>query len=213
MQDNSDRTPQNDLNRRNAKTAGLVFCVVLVMLGLAYASAPLYSLFCRVTGFGGTTQIAVVLPDKILDRTLTIRFDTNTASNLPWDFKPEILHTDVRLGEKGLANFITVNQADKPITGTALFNVTPLKAGKYFNKIQCFCFGEQILQPGQRVNMPVLFYVDPKMNEDPLMDDVSTITLSYTFYKIDTPELDKAWEAFYNSPSPENGGAESNRNE
>lgn len=187
------------LRRKNAKTARRVFLIVAAMVGLSFASVPLYNLFCRVTGFGGTTQVSAALPDQILDRSVTIRFDANTARNLPWEFRPEVLETSVKLGAKGLTNFIAMNESKNPVTGTALYNVTPLKAGKYFHKIQCFCFNEQVLQPGERVNMPVMFYVDPKMQDDPLMDDVTTITLSYSFFKIDTPELDQAWEAFYNS--------------
>lgn len=202
---NSQQTP-DDLQSKNIRTLRMVMLVVLGMVVLAYASVPLYSMFCRVTGFGGTTQVSADLPDKILDRVITVRFDTNISSSLPWEFKPELLHTDVRVGEKGLMNFIAHNQSKETLTGTALFNVTPLKAGKYFNKIQCFCFGEQILKPGQIVNMPVVYFIDPKIADDPLMDDVTTITLSYSFYKIDTPELDKAWEEFYNSPSPSEGG-------
>jgi cytochrome c oxidase assembly protein subunit 11 len=196
-QSQDDRNSQ--LRQKNAKTARMVFLIVACMVGLSFASVPLYDLFCRVTGFGGTTQVSEALPDQILERAVTIRFDANTAQNLPWEFRPEVLQTSVKLGEKGLTNYIAMNQARAPVTGTALYNVTPLKAGKYFHKIQCFCFNEQVLQPNEKINMPVMFYVDPKMADDPLMDDVTTITLSYSFFKIDTPELDQAWEAFYNS--------------
>ena len=196
-------TKSKALKRKNTKVFSTILLVVFGMVGLSYASVPLYNLFCKVTGFGGTTQVSEQLPDHIVNRTITIQFDTNTAQNLPWDFRPERRKASVKLGERVFANFVAVNKSGHPVTGTALYNVTPLKAGKYFNKIQCFCFNEQVLQPSERVNMPVIFYVDPKMNEDPLMDDVTNITLSYTFFKIDTPELDKAWEAFYNSDAPD----------
>jgi cytochrome c oxidase assembly protein subunit 11 len=205
------QTPSQDqdtLRQRNRKTARMVFLLVAGMAGLSFAAVPLYSLFCRITGFSGTTQVSEQLPDKVLEREVIIRFDANTAHNLPWDFKPEVPTTTLKIGAKGITNFIAVNRSKNPVSGTALYNVTPLKAGKYFHKIQCFCFGEQQLNPNEKVNMPVVFFVDPAINDDPLMDDVSTITLSYSFFKIDTPELDQAWEAFYNS-QPEGAPAPS----
>lgn len=188
-----------ELIRKNKRTGLTVLAVLCFMVGLSFASVPLYSLFCRVTGWGGTTQVAAELPpsDEIIDRDITIRFDSNTARDLPWDFKPEVLSITVKLGERGLTNFIARNNAEMPIGGTAIYNVTPLKAGKYFQKIQCFCFDSQILNPDERVNMPVLFYVDPKMNEDPNMDDVKTITLSYSFFRAESEKLDDALEDFY----------------
>lgn len=188
-----------ELIRKNKKIGFIVIVVLCFMVGLTFASVPLYSLFCRSTGWGGTTQVATQLPpeDEIVDRDVTIRFDTNTARDLPWDFKPEMISTKIKVGERGLANFIAFNRADMPMAGTAIYNVTPLKAGKYFQKIQCFCFDEQILQPGQRVNMPVLFFVDPKLNEDRAMDDVKTITLSYSFFKSESKKLDNAMEDYY----------------
>lgn len=188
-----------DLSARNRRTALGVLFVVAAMIGLSYASVPLYNLFCRVTGFGGTTQVSQVLPTQILDREIIVRFDTNVARNLPWTFTPEIREMTLKVGEKGIANFIATNNGAEVNAGTALFNVTPLKAGKYFSKVQCFCFGEQHLNPGETVNMPVLFYVDPAMDEDVAMDDVSVITLSYSFFKVDSPELEKAMDAFYES--------------
>ena len=190
---------QEDLARKNKRTASIVMLVVCAMVGLAFASAPLYNLFCRVTGWSGTTQIAEALPaeDEIIDREMIIRFDANTARDLPWDFRPEIKTTTVRLGERGLANFIAMNRAEVPVGGTALFNVTPLKAGKYFHKVQCFCFDEQVLNPNEEVDMPVLFYVDPKLHEDRNMEDVKVITLSYSFFKAESESLDQALEEFY----------------
>lgn len=188
-----------DLQKKNAKTVRIVFAVVAGMIALAFASVPLYTLFCRVTGWGGTTQSAEAIPDEseIIDRVVSVRFDTNTARDLPWTFDAEILSMDVRLGERGFVNYVSENTSDTPVAGTAVFNVTPLKAGKYFHKVQCFCFDEQILQPNERMNMPVLFYVDPALHDDPQMSDVKTITLSYTFFKTNSDSLDAAMEAFY----------------
>jgi len=188
------------LAKKNARTVLVVFGVVVFMVGLAFASVPLYDLFCRVTGWGGTTQVSEALPtpDKIIDRVITVRFDANTSQDLPWAFKPDDLSTSVRIGARGFINYTAENTADVATVGTALFNVTPLKAGKYFHKVQCFCFDEQVLQSGQRVDMPVMFYVDPALHEDRNLNDVTTITLSYTFFKAESDELDVAMEAFYN---------------
>lgn len=207
------RTAQDDLAARNKRTALVVLVVVCAMTGLSFASVPLYNLFCRVTGFGGTTQVSEALPGEILERTVTVRFDANTSDALPWDFHPEIKEIPVHLGERGLASFYAHNNGAVPVAGMALFNVTPLKVGKYFHKIQCFCFDEQILQPGRSVDMPVLFYVDPALARDPSMDDVTTITLSYSFFKTDSPELDRALEAFYNSGEDVPAGQEQDRND
>ena len=185
---------------KNTKTIATVFGIVAVMIGLAFASVPLYRLFCQATGFGGTTMKADKLPDTQLERKVTVRFDSNTSRNLNWDFRPEKHAEEVRLGQQGLIAFIAKNKDRQPSAGTAVFNVTPLKAGQYFHKIQCFCFGEQLLQPGEEMRMPVVFYVDPKMNDDPEMQDVRSITLSYTFFPSESEELDKALEQFYNAP-------------
>jgi cytochrome c oxidase assembly protein subunit 11 len=189
---------QQELIRKNAKTGLTVLGIVVFMIGLSFASVPLYRLFCQVTGFGGTTQVSAELPNVVLDRTVTIRFNADTSPNMPWDFKPELLETKVKLGERGLTAYAAHNPQAKPTAGTALYNVTPLKAGKYFHKIQCFCFDEQILEPGQRVSMPVMFYVDPAMDADPNMRDVHTITLSYTFYPAESKALEDALTTFYN---------------
>lgn len=183
--------------QKNARTGLIVLAVVVGMIGLSFAAVPMYRLFCQVTGFGGTTQTAESLPDVVLDRTMTINFNADTAQNFGWDFTPEMRRIDVQLGARGLTAFRARNPENVPTTGTALYNVTPLKAGKYFHKIQCFCFDEQTLQPGEDVSMPVLFYVDPAMNDDPNMNDVKVITLSYTFYPAGSKTLDDALEAFY----------------
>lgn len=185
---------------KNTKTLSMVLLVVALMVGLAFASVPLYRMFCQITGFGGTTMKADKLPEQQLDRKVTVHFTGNTSRNINWDFKPEKFSEEVRLGQQGLISFIARNKDRQPSVGTAVFNVTPLKAGKYFQKIQCFCFGEQLLQPNEEIHMPVVFFVDPKMADDPEMDDVTTITLSYTFFRSESEELDKALEEFYNAP-------------
>lgn len=166
------------------RTAFVLSAVVCGMLGLAYASVPLYQLFCQVTGYGGTTQRAEQAPgaETASNRTIKVLFDANTATDLPWDFKPEQRSVTVRVGEEGLAFFSAHNSDDAAVTGQATFNVTPDKAGLYFVKVACFCFDEQTLQPGQSVDMPVAFYIDPAIEEDPNLDEVSEITLSYTFF-------------------------------
>lgn len=184
---------------RNQKTLTLVLLVVFVMIGLAFASVPLYRLFCQKTGFGGTTQRAESLPDHIDSREITIRFDANVSRDINWSFRPERNEETVKLGQQGLIAFIAKNRAGVPVTGTALYNVSPPKAGIYFHKIQCFCFTEQTLQPGQEMPMPVVFYVDPKMKKDPEMDDVTTITLAYTFFPSNSQEYEKAFEVFTNT--------------
>lgn len=188
----------DDMARKNALTGLIVLGAVIFMVGLSFAAVPLYGAFCRVTGFGGTTQVADALPGIVLEREVIVKFDAQTDSNLMWDFRPEQREVSVRLGQRGVASYRAVNRASQPTGGTALFNVTPLKVGKYFHKIQCFCFSEQILGANEDVSMPVVFYVDPAMNDDPSMEDVKTITLSYTFYPADSKTLDDALEAFYN---------------
>lgn len=184
---------------KNTKTLATVFGVVILMVGLAFASVPLYDMFCRVTGFGGTTMISDSLPDKVLERTVTVKFDANTTRNMNWSFKPEKHQQTVQLGQQGIISFLAKNNGSRATAGTALYNVTPNKAGKYFQKMQCFCFDEQTLKPGEEMPMPVVFYIDPSMADDPNMEDVKTITLSYTFFPAESQELDNALEAFYNA--------------
>lgn len=188
-----------ELTRKNARLGLTVLAIVFTMVGVSFAAVPLYDLFCRVTGFSGTTQVAASLPDQVVDRKITVKFNADTDRNLPWIFRPEEREIDIYLGQQGLTAYYAKNRTAKPVSGTALYNVTPLKAGKYFHKIQCFCFDNQTLQPGQEMTMPVMFFVDPALHDDPNMDDVRAITLSYTFYKSQTQELDSALEAFYNS--------------
>jgi cytochrome c oxidase assembly protein subunit 11 len=186
---------------KNTKTLLGVLSIVAAMLVLAYASVPLYDLFCRVTGFGGTTQVSNAAPteDEILDRKVTIKFNGDTNRNLNWKFGPEKRSVTVNVGQQGFINFKAQNRDSVPIAGTAVYNVTPLKAGKYFHKTQCFCFDRQVLVPNQMMDMPVVFYVDPAITEDRNMDDVKTITLSYSFFKADSKALDEALEQFYNA--------------
>ncbi len=162
--------------------------VVILMGSLAWAAVPFYDWFCRVTGFGGTTGVAEAAPDDVLDRTITVRFDASKAKGMAWEFKPIEREMEVRIGETGLAFYEAYNPTDRPIAGQASYNVAPYSAGGYFQKIACFCFEEQVLQPGERVEMPVTFFVDPEMVEDLEAKYVHTITLSYTFYEIDLPE-------------------------
>lgn len=202
--DRASAAARGDLAAKNRRVGLTVLAVALSMLGLAFASVPLYRLFCQVTGYGGTTQVAQALPTRILDRQVTVRFDANVSPTLDWTFKPELNHIPVRLGERGVIAYRARNRANHAVTGTAVYNVTPVKAGPYFHKIQCFCFGEQVLQSGEDVSMPVLFFVDPAMNDDPNLADVTEITLSYTFFKAETSELEEALDKFYNS-GPEAG--------
>jgi cytochrome c oxidase assembly protein subunit 11 len=170
------------------RTAAITVGVVLFMGALAWASVPFYDWFCRVTGFGGATGVAEVAPDEILDRTITVRFDGSLERDMPWEFKPVERTMDIRIGETGLAFYEATNPTDRPIAGTASYNVAPFSAGGYFTKIDCFCFEMQVLQPGETVLMPVTFYVDPEIVEDPEARYLNQITLSYTFHQTDLPE-------------------------
>lgn len=179
------------LQEKNRRIALMAIALVAAMVGLGYASVPLYRMFCQVTGFGGTTQRvseaeanAVVVDTT---RVMSIRFDGNVAPDVPWSFRPEQVTDRVSLGARDMAIFIARNNSDEPVTGTATFNVEPEQTGKYFSKIQCFCFTEQTLQPGQEVRMPVLYYVDPRIAEDENAKDVEQITLSYTFHRTKEP--------------------------
>lgn len=168
----------------------MVSCVGVVagMTALSFAAVPLYDLFCRVTGYGGTTQVAAESSDVIIDRTIRVRFDASMNSSLEWRFQPVQREVSMKIGETAVAFYRAENRSESVTTGTATFNVTPLKVGKYFNKIECFCFTEQQLEPGQAVDMPVTFFVDPEMINDANLDDVTTITLSYTFFPSEPDE-------------------------
>jgi len=176
----------------NGKVAMIAGGVAVAMLGLGYASVPLYRLFCQATGFGGTTQRASeaqAASIKLAGKTIRVRFDTNVARDFPWEFRPEQKTQDPVIGQRKMATFYARNTSNRPILGTAIFNVSPEQAGKYFNKIQCFCFNEQRLEPGQEARMPVIYYVDPAILKDPDANDVQEITLSYTF--MESPDSPK----------------------
>lgn len=169
-------------------------CAVFVagMVGMAFASVPFYRLFCQVTGLAGTTQRSDTAPAAAIDREVDIRFDANVGNGLGWGFRPLTRSVEIKVGEVGEAVFAAENRSNRPMTATAVFNVTPLEAGVYFNKIACFCFKEQTLQPGQSIEMPVTFFVDPAIADDPDLDGVRTITLSYTFYPVESAAEDSA---------------------
>lgn len=169
-------------NRRVGLTASLV---AVAMVGVAYASVPLYRMFCQVTGWGGTTQRAEAAPAApVLGKTVSVRFDSNISGGIPWLFKPEKNAVTVPIGGKQIAFYKAVNQSAATVTGSAAFNVSPDEAGKYFVKIQCFCFTEQTLKAGESVDMPVTYYIDPAILKDPVASRISEITLSYTFYPV-----------------------------
>ncbi len=172
---------------RNRRTGLIAIIAALTMLGLGYASVPLYRLFCNVTGYGGTTMRAkeAAIPGGIAGKTMEVRFDANHSSSLPWSFKAEATSQTVTIGARNIAFFTATNLSNKPVTGTATYNVTPTQSGAHFAKIQCFCFNKQTLAPGQTVRMPVIFFVQPAILDDPLAKDVTAITLSYTFYPVD----------------------------
>ena len=171
-----------------AKTVVQTVSVVILMGGLAWASVPFYDWFCRVTGFGGTPGQGTGAEGEVLDQTIKVRFDGSLNEDMPWEFKPVVNEMELRIGETGLAFYEAYNPTDHPVAGQASYNVTPYAAGAFFEKIECFCFTEQVLAPGERVQMPVSFFVDPEIVEDRDGKYVHTITLSYTFYEIDLPE-------------------------
>ena len=177
-------TQRADLRRTGLQLAG----VGVVMVGLSFAAVPFYDWFCRTTGFGGTPLVAEAAPDVILEQTIDVRFDGSLDADMPWEFKPQLRKMTIRLGETGLAFYEAYNPTDRVIAGTASYNVTPYSAGGYFTKIECFCFTEQVLQPGERVIMPVTFYVDPAILQDTDARHVREITLSYTFHETELTE-------------------------
>ena len=179
---------------RNLKTLTRLVGVVVLMGGLAWASVPFYDWFCRVTGFGGATGVSEVASEDVLEQTVKVRFDASKERDMPWEFKPVERQMEIRIGETGLAFYEAYNPTDRVVAGSASYNVTPYEAGGFFTKIDCFCFEQQVLQPGERVQMPVTFYVDPEIVTDRDAKYVHTITLSYTFHEIDLPEEHAALE-------------------
>ncbi|QEW21783.1 Cytochrome c oxidase assembly protein CtaG [Marinibacterium anthonyi] len=170
------------------KTVTALVGIVVFMGAMAWAAIPLYNWFCRVTGYGGETNVATAGSDRVLDQTIKIRFDASRGNDMPWEFKPMQHQMELKIGETGLAFYEAYNPTDRPIAGQAAYNVAPYSAGSFFSKIECFCFTEQVLRPGERVEMPVTFFVDPDIVTDDEAKYVHTITLSYTFYEIDLPE-------------------------
>ncbi|KQT49588.1 cytochrome C oxidase assembly protein [Devosia sp. Leaf420] len=177
---------RDNLSERKNRRIGVSLAVLVAgMVGLAFASVPLYQLFCQVTGFGGTTQVAEANPKGFIAREMRVRFDVNVENTLPWTVKPAASITD-KIGAVDTVNYVATNNSDKPITGQAIFNVVPEQAGIYFNKIECFCFTEQTLQPGETVDMPIVFFVDPDIADNRELNTIKEITLSYTFYASDS---------------------------
>ncbi|MEM7614899.1 MAG: cytochrome c oxidase assembly protein [Pseudomonadota bacterium] len=172
----------------NRKTALSLIAVVLTMGSLSFAAVPLYDWFCRVTGYGGATNVADQGASDVLDQTIKIRFDASLDRGMPWEFKPVVTEVELKIGETGLAFYEAYNPTDRPIAGSASYNVAPYSAGNFFTKIDCFCFQMQVLQPGERVQMPVTYYVDPEIVEHREAKFAHTITLSYTFYETELPE-------------------------
>ena len=183
----SNATESNTSKRRHGLVALSLAGLVAGMVGLAFASVPLYRMFCQVTGYGGQPQRADKAPGEVLDRTIRVRFDGNVDHGLPWAFAPVQQTMDVKIGETALAFFKATNETSAPVSGTAIFNVSPELASRYFTKIECFCFKQQTLAGRQTVEMPVTFFVDPKIVEDENTKNISEITLSYTFYRTDDP--------------------------
>lgn len=188
---------QEQTARKNRRAGLIVLAVVGGMLGLSFASVPLYRLYCQVTGYGGQAYQSDDESTVILSRQMTVRFNTDVSPNLPWDFKSDQEPLTLNIGQEAAISFTAINGSDKPYAGTALYNVSPPAAGKYFHKTQCFCFDYQLIAPHQTAHFPVVFYIDPAIADDPQLDDLKTITLSYAFFVAESDELDKALEAFY----------------
>ena len=179
-------------NRANRRVVVICLAVAAGMVGMSYAAVPLYRIFCQVTGYGGTTQRADTPEGPVLDRMMAVRFDANSASDMNWDFAPAQSRIEVKVGEQALAFYRAENRSLQDVTGTATFNVSPPRAGAYFSKIECFCFTEQTLKPGESVDMPVAFFIDPDIAKDEDLRSLKTITLSYTFYRVNNPEKTSA---------------------
>lgn len=174
------------LHEKNRKLARSLVCIAIGMVMLSYAAVPLYRLFCQVTGFGGTTMVAEKGSEDVMPHSITVTFVANIDPNLPWKFKPTQDKTTVNVGESRLISYLAENGANRDVSGTATYNVTPFAAGKYFNKVQCFCFEKQTLNAHQRVHMPVSFFIDPAILKDPELRDITNITLSYTFFNVES---------------------------
>ena len=169
--------------KRMAMTAAIAVCTVVFMTGMAFAAVPLYQAFCKLTGYGGATQTAVAAPSRVLDRTIQVRFDSNIAPGLPIEFAPKQRSETLRIGETGLAFFRVHNTSNETVVARASYNITPHVAGQYFAKLECFCFQDRTLAPGESADLPVVFFVDPEIVNDPDTREVSTLTLSYTYFR------------------------------
>jgi cytochrome c oxidase assembly protein subunit 11 len=180
--------PKKSILSRDVTVAVVCGMVVALMIGASYAAVPFYNWFCRTTGFAGTTQVSEKAPDHVLGRTLTIRFDSNVTPGLPWKFEPEQNEINLRIGQVTTVHYKVTNLAAREITAQAGYNVSPPQVGAYFKKINCFCFTQQTMKPGETREMTVVFYVDPSIVKDSDQDQLNTITLSYTFYRIPNPE-------------------------
>ena len=187
--------------RRNLAVALSMAGIALGMVGMSYAAVPLYQIFCQVTGYGGTTQRAEETPDTVLDRMITVRFDANVGHGMGWKFKPVQTKLDLKIGETALAFYEAKNLTKATLTGTATFNVSPQAAGRYFNKVECFCFTEQTLEAGERADMPVTFFIDPEIVNDPEAKNIQEITLSYTFFPV--KETEEVVAAVKQTPRPD----------
>lgn len=185
----TDRTAQDArTRRRNRNIAAACLATFLGMIGVSYAAVPLYQLFCQVTGYGGTTQRVEQYSDTVLDQTITVRFDANVSGGLPWEFAPDQRDVTMRIGETTQISYTARNLFDRPTRGRASFNVSPPLAGAYFNKVECFCFTDTELKPGETMEMPVVFFVDPDIVKAPELKNLKTITLSYTFFPLEGEE-------------------------
>lgn len=187
--------------KRLRRTALIASAVVLGMTGMAFAAVPIYDAFCKVTGYGGTTQEAEVAPTQILERTIEVRFDANTSPDLPVVFAPKQTSETLRIGETGLAFYRVRNTSDEPVVARATYNVTPHIAGQYFAKLECFCFTDRVIAPGQETDLPVVFFVDPEIVSNPDTADITTLTLSYTFFRSTSPEAQALLESSEGQPS------------
>jgi cytochrome c oxidase assembly protein subunit 11 len=181
--------PSRDLARANRRVALIAGGVFLAMVGMSFAAVPLYGLFCRMTGYGGTTQVATAAPKEILDQKITVRFDTNVAPGSPLVFEPDVRTKTVRIGETGLAFFKVTNPTDKPVAAVAAYNVAPEQTGLYFKKLECFCFQKREFAPGESIELPVVFFVDPEIVKNRDTDRVDQIVLSYTYFPSNAPEV------------------------
>jgi cytochrome c oxidase assembly protein subunit 11 len=198
---------QKDSQRSNSWVALGLFGLVAMMVGLSFAAVPLYRIFCQVTGYAGTTQRAETSSAAVTDRDMTVRFDASMSSDLNWSFKPVERKITLKIGENRLAFYRAANMSDETLTGTATFNVTPEIAGSYFVKIDCFCFTEQTLQPHQEVDMPVSFFIDPAILDDPDAKRIEEVTLSYTFFRSSSSDQAAAVNKRIRSGTTENTGS------